>query len=328
MKQLSIPELEIGLVGVGRHGSRYLHHIQQDLPGVRLAAICRRKVEEPIPGISVPIYRDYRSLIADPQVQAIVVVTPPARCREICLEAIRAGKPILIEKPLATTGADARAMVDAAREADVLLMTAQTMRFDPTILLLKQQLDSIGPLRAATFVSHVETKPNLLTDAAQPIALGALLELGIHVLDLVRFLTGDEIVAVRCTMTPAPTSGPENTVQGELRTSGGKTSTFDIARVESARVGTAEWVGVTGTITADWPRRTVTKTRVQGTSETWTVESRPTVLAMLESFVHAIRSSTAPPITGVDGCRAVEAADACYRSARLGGVWVDVATMR
>ena len=317
-------ELGIGLVGVGRHGSRYVQHLLHDLPGVGLAAICRRRVEEPLPGAAVPVYNDYRAMIADPRVQAVVVVTPPSLCRDICLAAVREGKPVLIEKPLATTGADARAMVTAANQAHVILMTAQTLRFDPAILLLKEQLQTIGSLRSGTLAMHIETKANVIPGTSGQIPLGALLELGIHLLDLVRFLTGDEIRKVQCTMTPDPSKAPETRVQAQLHTTGGVTCSLEIARVESLRVGTAEWVGTSGTVTADWPRRRVTRTDMHGTSEAWTVEPCQTVLAMLQAFVQAIRTSTPPPITGLDGCRAVEAADACYRSAALGGLWVDV----
>ena len=317
-------ELGIGLVGVGRHGSRYVQHLLHDLPGVGLAAICRRRVEEPLPGAAVPVYNDYRAMIADPRVQAVVVVTPPSLCRDICLAAVREGKPVLIEKPLATTGADARAMVTAANRAHVILMTAQTLRFDPAILLLKEQLQTIGSLRSGTLTMHIETKANVIPGTSGQILLGALLELGIHLLDLVRFLTGDEIRKVQCTMTPDPSKAPETRVQAQLHTTGGVTCSLEIARVESLRVGTAEWVGTSGTVTADWPRRRVTRTDMHGTSEAWTVEPCQTVLAMLQAFVQAIRTSTPPPITGLDGCRAVEAADACYRSAALGGLWVDV----
>jgi len=328
METLSQPELRIGLVGVGRHGSRYVHHLLQDLPGASLAAICRKRVGERPPDSTISVYSDYRAMIADPRVQAIVVVTPPSLCREICLEAVRAGKPILIEKPLAPTGMDSRVMVDAAAEAGVLLMTAQTMRFDPAILLLKKQLTNIGRLQSATLVSHIETKPNLLPETAQPVALGALIEIGIHLLDLVRFLTGDEIIKVRCTMTPSPSTAPETRVTVQLRTSRDVTCALDIARVESERVGRAQWVGTIGTVTADWTHRTVTRIMGGGTSEQWTVEPYPTVLATLQAFVHAIHTGTPPPITGADGCRAVEAADACYRSSELGGAWVDVASTR
>ena len=96
--------LGIGLIGVGRHGSRYVHHLLHDLPGVTLAALCRKRIGEglaSLPRTEIPVYGDYRSLIADPMVEAVVVVTPPSLCPEICLAAVKAGKPILIEKPLA-----------------------------------------------------------------------------------------------------------------------------------------------------------------------------------------------------------------------------------
>ncbi len=324
MGQSSITELGIGLIGVGRHGSRYVQHLLHDLPGVGLAAICRRRIEEPLPGAAVPAYNDYRAMIADPRVQAVVAVTSPSLCRGICLAAVRERKPVLIEKPLAMTGADARAMVTAADQANVLLMTAQTLRFDPSILLLREQLKTIGPLQSATLTSHIETKANVISDATGLVPIGALLELGIHLLDLVRFLTGDEILKVQCTMTPSPPEAPETMAQVKLQTTGGVNCMLDIARVESSRVGTAEWAGISGTVTADWPKRRVMRTDIHGTSEAWTVEPCPTVLATLQAFVQAIRTSTPPPITGLDGCRAVEAADACYRSAALGGLWVEV----
>ena len=93
------------------------------------------------------------------------------------------------------------------------------------------------------------------------------------------------------------------------------------------RVGTVEWVGSAGTVMADWPRRKVTRTALPGPSRELTVAPRPTVLDTLQAFVHAIRTQTPPPITGLDGCRAVEAADACYRSATLGGIVVSVGTI-
>jgi predicted dehydrogenase len=324
MLHRSPEDLGIGLIGVGRHGSRYVQHLLQDIPGVALSAVCRKSGGDVFPGTKIPVYNNYRAMIADPCVQAVVAVTPPSLCHDICLSAVRAGKPILIEKPLATTGSQARAMVAAADQAGVLLMTAQTLRFDPTIVLLRDQLQSIGQVRSATLISHIETKANVISSATGLVPLGALLELGIHLLDLVRFLTGKEILEVQCTMDPLPSHGPETSVKGLLRTAGDIVCTLDIARVEATRVGKAEWVGSAGKVTADWPARRVTRTAANGTSQEWTVEPRPTVLITLQAFVHAIRTGTRPPITGLDGCRAVEAADACYRSAERNGEWVRV----
>lgn len=328
MLHQSPEELGIGLVGVGRHGSRYVQHLLHDLPGVTLSAVCRRSGGEWLPGTKIPVYNDYCAMIADSRVHAIVVVTPPSLCHDICLSAVRAGKPILIEKPLSTTGSQARAMVTAADKAGVLLMTAQTLRFDPTIMCLRDQLHSIGQLRSAILTSHIETKANVTSGTAGPVPLGALLELGVHLLDLIRFLTGGEIVEVQCTMDPLPSDGPDRSAKVLLRTTDDILCSLDIARVETNRVGAAEWAGTAGKVTADWSARKVTRTAANGTLQEWTVEPKATVLVTLQTFVHAIRTGTPPPITGLDGCRAVEVADACYRSAERGGEWVQVETPR
>ena len=86
--------LRIGLIGAGRHGSRYIRHLLHDLPGVSLAALCRKRIGEGLPSLSttdIPVYGDYRALIADPRVEAVVVVTPPSLSPEICLEAVKRG---------------------------------------------------------------------------------------------------------------------------------------------------------------------------------------------------------------------------------------------
>lgn len=319
MDDRSSTPIGIGLVGVGRHGSRYVQHLLHDVPGAALTAMCRKSGAGTYPGTDIPVYDDYRAMIADPRVEAVAVVTPPSLCHAICLTAVERGKAVLIEKPLALNGREARAMVAAAEQRHVLLMTAQTMRFDPTILLLRDQLATIKPLRFASLVSHIETKADPVPAGNGP-GVGALLELGVHLFDLIRFLTGEEILEVRCRMSPAV--GPETQVHAQIRTSGGIGCALEIARVEGQRRGMAEWSGAGGTVKGNWVARTVTRTEPDGRSETSAVEPRPTILTTLQAFVQAIRTGAAPPISGLDGCLAVEAADACYRSAARDGAAV------
>jgi len=323
--------LQIGLIGAGRHGRRYIHHLLHDLPGVRLAAVCRKRVEEGLPSLStteIPVYGDYRALISDSRVEAVVVVTPPSLCPEICFEAVKAKKPILIEKPLAASGHEARAMVTAAEEAGQLLMTAQTLRFDSTILLLKARLPEIGPLRYATFTSRIETKTGTEVRSSVPGQRGALLEFGVHLLDLVPFLTGEEVVAVRCEMDRLPTMAPEMMAIVQAHTVSGLHCVMDIARVGAGRVARAEWVGSQGQMAADWFHHRVTGVIGDSAPFEWAVQPQQTILATLRAFVHAIETKTPPPITGRDGWRAVEVIDACYRSAERGGARVSVREIR
>lgn len=321
--------LRIGLIGAGRHGSRYIHHLLHDLPEASLVALCRKRIGEGLPALStedIPLYGDYRDLIADPRVEAIVVVTPPSLSPEICLQAVKAGKPILIEKPLAPIGDEAGAMVRAADEAGVMLMTAQTMRFDSTILLLRDHLPEIGRLRYATFTSRIETKAS----AQAPIAgqRGALLEIGVHLLDLVPFLTGQTVVNVRCELDQLTTIGPETMAIVQAQTTSGLRCVMDIARVSAGRVARTEWVGTHGQLSADWCHHRVTAVIGDRGPQEWVVQPQQTILATLRAFVHAIETKTPPPITGRDGWRAVEVADACYRSAEQGGATVNVASLR
>ena len=323
--------LRIGLIGAGRHGSRYAHHLLHDLPGLSLVALCRKRIEAGLPSPptnEIPVYGDYRALIADPTVEAVVAVAPPSLYPEICVEAVKARKPILIEKPLALTGREARAMVTAAEEAGVLLMTAQTLRFDSTILLLKEYLQEIGTLRYATFTSRIESKASSQAWSPIPGQRGALLEFGVHLLDLVPFLTGEEVADVRCELDRLPTVAPDTMAIVQAHTMSGLRCVMDIARVGAGRVARTEWVGSKGQIAADWFYQRVSGVIGDRAPFKRTVQPQQTILATLRAFVRAIETNSPPPITGRDGCRAVEVADACYRSAERGGACVNVASLR
>lgn len=318
--------LGIGLIGVGRHGMRYARHIMDDVPAAALKAVCRRHPEQglDLPGAeSITVYGEARALINDPSVEAIIAVTPPVFSRGICLLAIQARKPVLIEKPLAASADDARAMVTAAREAGVPIMTAQTLRFDATIQEVRTRREVIGRSERLLLTSHIETKVTAPDHAEGYGKRGALIEIGVHMLDAVRFLTGEEVREVRCTMNQLSPATPETAVSVQLVTGGGTVCTLDIARIQGERVGLAEWIGSQGRLQADWPRRRLRW--ISGTGEIKEEKECPpsqTVLATLTAFLQAIEEGTSMPITGEDGCRAVEIADACYRSAQAGGAVV------
>ena len=217
------PSLGIGLVGVGHHGLRYARHLLSDLPGAHLAALCRRRPDAPL-GLAlpagVPVHTDPHHLIADPRVDAIVVVVPPALTPAICQAAIHARKPLLIEKPLAVTASEARLMAHAAASAGVLLMTAQTLRFDAAVLALKASLSDAGAPRHLSLTSRIPIKPRDPTHAAGYGHRGARREVGVHLLDLVRFLTGEEVTLVRCQTDHLPPT-PETLATATLRTASG-----------------------------------------------------------------------------------------------------------
>jgi predicted dehydrogenase len=307
---------------LGRHGLRYARHLlDPPLPKARLVAVCRRDAvlgQAFATSHSLRFYHKYQDLIADPAVQAVVVVTPPSLTHPICLEAVRARKPLLIEKPLAPTGSVAQAIVEAAASADVPLMTAQTMRYDAAVRALKAELASVGPRRYLVLTNRVEPRPEVVQDPSDYAGRGILLEIGVHQLDLVRYLTGEEVSEVRCDMDSDGPGQPESRALVRLRTVGGLPCIIDVSRVTEGRVGRAEWVGRDGQIAADWVRHRICRTTGRMTMEERPVEDRPTLVDVLQDFVEALDQGKPMPITGLDGQRAVELADACYRSAVTG----------
>ena len=322
---MSTKPIGLGLIGVGRHGMRYARHIVEDLPGVVLKAVSR---QHPQRGLDLPstdlirVYGDAQCLIDDPSVEAVIVVTPPVCSPDICRTAVRARKPLLVEKPLAVSASDARTMVTAARQAGVPLMTAQTMRFDAAIQELYAQRERIGRSELLLLTSHVEPKKTAPNHADGYGKRGALLEIGVHVLDLIRFLTGEEVKEVSCHMDHIPPTAQEIVVSARLVTQGGVVCLLDVARLPDERVGVVEWIGSQGRVVADWPQGRFRWVNSEGKTEEKEFPPSKTVLSTLRAFLQGVERGTPMPITGEDGCRAVEIADACYRSAQEDGASV------
>jgi predicted dehydrogenase len=141
--------IRVGVLGVGYWGSKQLR-VMASVPGVgRVVAIDAR----------LPLLSGMTHLLADgggytslaealPQVDAVVVATPPASHVGLGLEAIRAGKHVLIEKPLATTAAGAQQLIEAAKDAGVTLMVGHTFEYNGAVWMLRElvQTQELGDL--------------------------------------------------------------------------------------------------------------------------------------------------------------------------------------
>jgi predicted dehydrogenase len=141
--------IRVGVVGVGYWGSKQLR-VMRSTPGIaRAIAVDARLPLLSGMGHLLATGGGYTSLAAAlPHVDAVVVATPPATHRAVALEAIRAGKHVLVEKPLATSLADAQALVDAAREAGVTLMVGHTFEYNGAVVMLRElvQTQELGEL--------------------------------------------------------------------------------------------------------------------------------------------------------------------------------------
>ena len=172
----------------------------QKADGSALVAVMRRdraKAEDYARRHGVPrAYDDARALLADPDVDAVYVATPPESHAPLALLAAASGKPCLVEKPMARTHAECLGMVDAFVAAGVPLWVAYYRRALPRFLTLRDLLQS-GAIGQVTSV-HVQVTDRLATGNAarnwrfDPATAGAGLfyDLGSHCVDLLDFLFG------------------------------------------------------------------------------------------------------------------------------------------
>jgi len=237
------------LEGLRKIQARVAHVVDVDLERARAAAApfgCR-------------VSTDYRDLIADPEVSVVEVLTPTRFHKEICLEAIAAGKDVVCEKTLANSGVEAMEIVRAVRGGNSLFFTAYMKRFFPAVQKAKELMPSLGTL----FSAHVRTFQPWGTNFFAPGDLsqyqwildnygGGILKCGgSHMLDLVCFLLGRPSGAW-ASLDCLPGSQLDRKVTCLLPVSGSLTVVFEavahnLPGLGYEKTGLDEFIEITGT---------------------------------------------------------------------------------
>ena len=144
---------------------------------------------------------EYDACLANPEIAAIYVATPPGAHREFTVKAARTGKHVLCEKPLAATVEQSSEMVEACRRAGTLLMTAYRKYFEPSSLYLKKLIQD-GDLGRIDMIHTAfselplpGTSPEWLLDS-RLAGGGPLMDLGIYCINTSRWLAGEDPVEV------------------------------------------------------------------------------------------------------------------------------------
>lgn len=192
--------LRIGLIGCGgisRAHVRAMQSLGQEM--VRVVATC--DVEEALAqerarksGTEV-VLTDWREVLKREDIDAVDICLPHDLHAEVAVAAAQAGKHILVEKPIATTLEDGWAMVRAARQAGVVLMTAFVERFEAENWRTKQLLDEgwLGApiLAQLDHLQNVVVPPGHWVRSRQRLGGGSIASAGCHRLDLLRWFIGE-----------------------------------------------------------------------------------------------------------------------------------------
>ncbi|WP_448626461.1 Gfo/Idh/MocA family protein [Geodermatophilus sp. URMC 64] len=268
-------------------------------------------------------YDTLPALLADPEVDAVYVSTTNDRHAEEAIAAAAAGRHVLCEKPLALSLADARAMVDAADRAGVVLATNHGRRNDPALHAARDvvQAGVLGtPLAARTATAVLLPEQLRRWRLRGEAGGGVALDLLVHDADTLRFVLADDVVAVQAGAQPAG-GAAETRLAGVLTTAAGLLATFLCSFDTPHGDSTLEVFGSEAALRA-WrqpgrPSGLILRTP-SGEEPVALPEAPPVGVATIAAFEAAVRGEGRPTATGEDGVASLAVALAALESARSG----------
>jgi len=307
------------------------------MPGYALAKACRvtalsrrdlTRARESARQYNIPYAFDsVADLCRSPEVDAVFVATPNASHLPDVLTAIECGKPVLCEKPMALNADECRRMVEAARQANLLLGVAQVFRFEDSTARLRERI-AAGQIGKVVFArsefsyagrTHARTWMNhLAISGGGPIA-----DVGVHCVDALRYLLQDEVLRVTA-------RGMSDSESGEVEAAATLALEFSRGTLGTVLVSTRaeyrtpiEFVGETGILRADDALNVERPIELQLRRGTAVVESEVVSNAQayarqVDTFAAAVEGKASFPAPGEEGWQNQEILDAAYRSLKSG----------
>lgn len=321
-----------GVLGFGHHGERRLGPAFQRAANSELTGIWRRDPErarEDARQFRIRhIFASPEELCASPEIDAVFVASPDALHCDHTLLALRYGKPVLCEKPMAMTAAEALRMANAARAAGRFLGIAQNFRYNPSLLRMRALVAKgvIGKpvFASAHFCFLAGNSPRKWIDNGALACGGPIGDVGIHAIDALRFLLQQEVLAVSTlarsstTQLPSPEHELEESAILTLEFSRGLLAGLQVSYRALYRTF-LEVVGENGVLTAESGLnvdRPVTIVHHAGgkTIARETVNNGEAYSRMLDAFSATVEGTGSYASPAEDGVQNQQILDAAFRS--------------
>jgi UDP-N-acetyl-2-amino-2-deoxyglucuronate dehydrogenase len=333
--------LRFAIVGTGMIGKYHAQAIGET-PGAVLTAVVRSNPEQAEAAAreyGVPCETSYDALLSRSDVDAVCLCTPSGNHAAQAIAAARAGKHILVEKPMALTLADADAMIAASREAGVRLSVALQRRTDPIFRAVRDAIEAgeLGSLvlgtttvpyvRAQSYYDSAAWRGTWTLDGG-----GALMNQGIHLADLLVWFMGDaaEVNARAATLTHA--IEVEDCISAQIRFANGALGTIAATTAAAPgfphRVevyGSRGGVQIEGEDVVRWDGEVPPRVAPKGPAPAAAgAGAAPTGIKaaghvrLVADLVESVRTGRPPLVPGEEGRRSLALVLAVYESARTG----------
>lgn len=312
-----------GLIGPGDVAERKSGPAFNLAEGSRLAAVAARRPEQARDyaarhGVQ-RIHETIDGLLADPEIDAVYIATPPDAHESLTLKAAAAGKPVYVEKPMGRSAAECLRMAAACKEAGVELFVAYYRRRLPKFMKVKQLIGAgaIGRVRRLELMLHVslaspasggELPWRLRPEIAGPG--GHLMDLGTHQVDLLEYLIAPVAAAERTSVHPADGRPVPDRIAATLRLEGGVAVHADwrFDADPDAKLDRTTIVGEGGSIAySTFDDLAITLTNAGGDESFYLPNPKFVQEPMIQAVTRALLGREPNPCDGAAGARANQA---------------------
>lgn len=325
----------VAVLGAGVMGRNHAR-VLRDLASVDLAGIAdvdheaARRVAQ---SHGVHAYATPKELLEREHPDAVVVAVPTNHHHRVVLDALAAGAHVLVEKPIAGSLVEADEMVAAAAAAARVLSVGHIERYNPAVRELKRRLDGGQLGRVFQYDAlRLGPFPQRIRD------VGVVVDLATHDLDVMRYLSGSEIVRVYAETRREVHTTKEDLVSGLLRFDDGAVGVLQINWLTPTKIRAISVTGERGMFRADyltqdlyfhenaeasgdsWQHLSMLRGVSEGATVTYAIQKQEPLRIELESFLNAIAGGDAGIVSGADGREALRIALALVESGAEGRV--------
>ena len=304
--------VNVGGIGVGAMGENHVrvYHKIEEANLMAVSDVSEKALKKIEKKYGAKGYTEYSALLENPEIEAVSVCVPTTFHHAVVMEAIKHGKHVLLEKPIAFTLQEAEEMIAAAKEAGVILATGHVERFNPAVQKAKELVEDgvIGDLVSA-FAKRGEPLPPRIKD------VGVSIDLAIHDLDIMNYLFEEEVTQVYGTMNSILDDCDfEDHAEIMVSFDNESTGIIEVNWLTPYKRRELELTGTAGIISVDYMKQSI---EVYGKfAKDIQIKHEEPLKGELISFLNSVVNGTEPEITGEDGLKALKMVIAANKSSK------------
>lgn len=325
----------VGVIGTGVMGRNHVR-VLHELDEVDLIGVADANLDAALQVAAVHAthgYGSHQELLERERPDAVIVAAPTNNHHAVVMDALAAGCHVLVEKPIAATLEEADELVALAASAKRVLAVGHIERYNPAVIELKRRLDE-GQLGRMFQLNarRLGPFPHRVRD------VGVVVDLATHDLDVMRYLTGSEIVRVYAETRREVHTTREDLVSGLLRFEDGTVGVLQINWLTPSKIRELAVTGERGMFRADyltqdlyfnenaaaandnWQQITMLRGVSEGSMVQYAIQKREPLRSELEAFLRAVAGDASGIVSGEDGRKALRLALALVESGASGTV--------